>query len=149
MWRWAPPRRARSKGRPHGESPPAESFPHGADAVVPIEDARLAGTLFTVAAPLIAGENVVERGADMRRGEIVIGARRRIRAAEIGVLATLGVTTVPVYRRPTIAVFSSGDELVDPACRPKPGEVRDSNRLCRRGVAARHGCAAAPLSDVA
>lgn len=103
-------------------------LPAGADAVVPIEDARLAGTLFTVAAPLIAGENVVERGADMRRGEIVIGARRRIRAAEIGVLATLGVTTVAVYRRPTIAVFSSGDELVDPACRPKPGEVRDSNR---------------------
>ena len=103
-------------------------LPAGADAVVPIEDARLAGTLFTVTAPLIAGENVVERGADMRRGEIVIGARRRIRAAEIGVLATLGVTTVAVYRRPTIAVFSSGDELVDPACRPKPGEVRDSNR---------------------
>jgi len=103
-------------------------LPAGADAVVPIEDARVTGSGFTIGAPLIAGENVVERGADMRRGEIVIGARRRIRAAEIGVLAALGVTSVPVYRRPTIAVFSSGDELVDPTRRPEPGEVRDSNR---------------------
>src|SRR6202000_3180439 len=53
---------------------------------------------------------------------------RRIAAAEMGVLATVGTTHVPVYRRPRVAVLSSGDELVAPSQRPRPGEIRDSNR---------------------
>ena len=59
-------------------------------------------------------------------------------------LATLGATRVPVYRRPLIGVFSSGDELVEPAADPGPGEIRDSNRyavaasLCAMGAQSRH-----------
>lgn len=103
-------------------------LPEGADTVVPIEDVRVGANVVAVEARIAAGENVVERGADMRRGETVLPARRRIRAPEIGVLATLGVTSVPVYRRPVVAVFSSGDELVEPSRRPEPGQIRDSNR---------------------
>lgn len=102
--------------------------PSGADAVVPIEDARSDGARVTVAAAVAAGENVVEAGADMRQGEIVLRPHRRIRAAEIGVLATLGVTRVPVFRKPLVAVFSSGDEIVEPDARPQLGQIRDSNR---------------------
>jgi molybdopterin molybdotransferase len=103
-------------------------LPLGADAVVPIEEARVAEGRVIVDAQFAEGENVVERGADMRRGDLVIAAGRRIRAPQIGVLATLGRTTVAVYRRPVIAVFSSGDELIDPARTPRPGQIRDSNR---------------------
>ena len=119
-------------------------LPAGADAVVPVEETRVAGGRVIVDSQIAEGENVVERGADMRRGEPVVAAGRRIRAPEIGVLATLGRTSVTVYRRPVIAVFSSGDELIDPARTPQPGEIRDSNRyvvaasLCAMGATPRH-----------
>jgi molybdenum cofactor synthesis domain-containing protein len=103
-------------------------LPEGADAVVPIEDARVGEGTLVVETPIAGGENVAQRGADMRRGETVLATHTRIRAPEVGVLATLGVTSVPVYRRPVIAVFSSGDELVDPAVSPRRGQIRDSNR---------------------
>jgi molybdenum cofactor synthesis domain-containing protein len=116
------------RGRSASRIPTGGLLPAGADAVVPIEDTRVTGNVVAVEASVHAGENVIERGADMRRGETVLQPRRRIRAPEIGVLATLGVLTVPVYRRPVVAVVSSGDELIDPGIRPAAGQIRDSNR---------------------
>jgi molybdenum cofactor synthesis domain-containing protein len=103
-------------------------LPEGADAVVPIEYVLQNGDTIAVTVSLAVGENVSEKAADMRRGETVLASGRRIRAPEAGVLATLGVTSVPVYRRPLVAVFSSGDELVDAGIRPAFGQIRDSNR---------------------
>lgn len=103
-------------------------LPEGADAVVPIEDARLLENELVVEASVDPGVNVAERGADMHRGEVVIPPNRRIRGGDVGVLATLGITEVPVYRRPRVAVFSSGDEIVDPSVVPSPAQIRDSNR---------------------
>jgi len=119
-------------------------LPDGADAVVPLEEAQVRGDSIAVNRPITAGDNVAARAGDMRRGETVLPARRRLRAPEIGVLATLGVTQVPVYKRPVIGVFSSGDELVDPERNPQRGEIRDSNRhaiaasLRAMGAEARH-----------
>jgi molybdenum cofactor synthesis domain-containing protein len=103
-------------------------LPLGADAVVPIEDVRVDGSRLHVETPIEPGSNVAQCGADMRRGEMLLKPGRRTRAAEAGLLATLGVADVLVYRRPTIAVLSSGDELVETQMQPRPGEVRDSNR---------------------
>lgn len=108
--------------------PTGGMLPPGADAVVPIEDVRLDGEEIIVEAPVTVGDNVIETGADMRRGETVLSPGRRLYAPEIGVLATLGVTSVPVYRRPVVAVLSSGDELIAPHRRPIGGQIRDSNR---------------------
>lgn len=119
-------------------------LPDGADAVVPIEDVRVAGDSVSIDEAVAAGANVVERGADMRLGDVVLRPRRRIRAADVGVLATLGATDVSVYRRPVIGVFSSGDELVDPGATPARGQIRDSNRyavaasLTAMGATPRH-----------
>jgi molybdenum cofactor synthesis domain-containing protein len=108
--------------------PTGGMLPRGTDVVVPIEDARVEDGTVHVSDAFDAGTNVVERGADMRRGETILTPGTRVRAPQAGLLATLGVTQVAVYRRPVVGVFSSGDELVDPAETPEPGRIRDSNR---------------------
>lgn len=107
--------------------------PAGADAVVPVEDTELDGSTVVVRESVAPGQNVIERAADMRGGERVLPARTRIGPAQLGVLATLGVTSVPVFRQPVVAVLSSGDELIEPWERPLPGQVRDSNRYAIAG----------------
>jgi molybdenum cofactor synthesis domain-containing protein len=102
--------------------------PSGADAVVPIELATLDGMDLGVAAAFESGTNVNRKAGDMRAGEPVLAAGIRIGAPHVGVLATLGVVRVPVYRRPCFAMLSTGDELIAPEAVPIPGEVRDSNR---------------------
>lgn len=115
-------------------------LPHGADAVLPVEDAEERdGTLFAAAAPA-ARAYFTPRGDDMAPGDLVLRAGRRIGAAELSVLATLGVTAVEVYRRPTVAVVSTGDELVDAAQAAGTGQVRDSNRWAIAGGLAALGC---------
>jgi molybdenum cofactor synthesis domain-containing protein len=108
--------------------------PDGADAVVPIEDAQLSGQNVAVAAAFDAGTNVNPRAGDMREGTPILEPGTRIGGPQMGVLATLGITAVPVFPRPRIAVISSGDELVPPAMHPGPGQVRDSNRHAIAGA---------------
>jgi molybdenum cofactor synthesis domain-containing protein len=76
----------------------------------------------------------------MAPGDVVLGAGRRIGAAELSVLATLGQAEVAVFRRPRIAVVSTGDELIDPAAQPGIGQIRDSNRWAIAGGLAALGC---------
>ena len=115
-------------------------LPAGADAVLPVEDAEeLGDTLHAALAPA-AGDSFTPRGDDMAPGDLVLRAGRRIGAPELSVLATLGVTAVDVYRRPRVAIVSTGDELVDAAEPPGPGQVRDSNRWAIAGGLAALGC---------
>jgi len=92
--------------------PTGGALPDGADAVVPFEDADVIvapgdpAETIALRETLAVGENVTQRGSDMERGALVLAAGRRIGGPELGVLATLGVTDVPVYRRPRIAIVS-------------------------------------------
>lgn len=102
--------------------------PEGADAIVPVEDTTPAGpdavTIGTGAAP---GTFIRRRGEDVRLGEVVVGAGGHLNPARIGALAALGLTTIPVRRRPRVAVIATGDELA-PRGGPLPfGYVYDSN----------------------
>ncbi|HEY0393190.1 MAG TPA: molybdopterin molybdotransferase MoeA [Candidatus Elarobacter sp.] len=115
-------------------------LPPGADAVLPVEDAEEAGETLQPARAPAAGDSFTPRGDDMAPGDLVLRAGRRIGAPELSVLATLGVTAVEVYRRPRVAIVSTGDELVDAAARPGPGQVRDSNRWAIAGGLAALGC---------
>jgi molybdopterin molybdotransferase len=118
--------------------------PDGADAVIPVEDtvesAAAAGPLAVPNEDVEAGENIVPPGSDMQPGDRVLEAGRRIGGPELAVLATLGIVDVPVYRRPRVAIVSTGDELVDAAAAPGRGQVRDSNRWAIAGSLIALGC---------
>ncbi|MBZ5497510.1 MAG: molybdopterin molybdotransferase MoeA [Acidobacteriia bacterium] len=103
-------------------------LPAGADAVVMVEYTNPAGgNRVEVTRPLTVGTNVLEKGEDVKAGESVIRAGRALRPQELGLLAALGVTHVRVYRRPRVAVISTGDEVVPIDRTPKPGQIRDAN----------------------
>ena len=115
-------------------------LPAGADAVVPVEDAVEAGDRMTPSERPRPGACFTPRGEDMAAGDPVLRAGRRIGAAELSVLATLGQAEIAVYLRPRVAVVSTGDELVDAASRPGTGQVRDSNRWAVAGGLTALGC---------
>jgi molybdopterin molybdotransferase len=103
-------------------------LPPGADAVVMVEyTEELDATSFAVLRPVAPGENVIRAGEDVAAGEELLPANSRLRPADIGALAALGITEVPVWRRPRVAVLSTGDEIVPPAEKPALGQIRDSN----------------------
>jgi molybdopterin molybdotransferase len=74
-----------------------------------------------------AGDHIRLRGEDVRVGDIVLTAGEVVNAASIGLMAALGVSEVPVYRRPRVAIVSTGDELVGITDTPGPGKIRNSN----------------------
>lgn len=105
-------------------------MPEGADAVVMVErtayDAESA--LVDVEITVDEGNHVREAGEDVRPGDELFGAGTALAAGHLGVLASVGVGSVCVHRRPVVGVVSTGDELVDDGRALKPGEIRDSNR---------------------
>jgi molybdopterin molybdotransferase len=103
-------------------------LPEGADAVVMIEYTDLlAEGMVEVTRPAAPGEHVVRRGDDVRAGELLIPAGRRLRAHDLGALAGLGILEVEVFARPRVALLPTGDEIVPPEVTPGPGQVRDVN----------------------
>jgi molybdopterin molybdotransferase len=74
-----------------------------------------------------AGENVRHRGMDLNAGDVVLQAGRRLKPQDMGLLAMLGVPSVTVFRKPRVALLSSGDELLDPDAPLEQGKIRDSN----------------------
>jgi molybdopterin molybdotransferase len=109
-------------------------LPAGAEAVVKVEQSALEpaadGSLGWVelhAQGVAAGDNVMARGSSLRRGELVLRRGVRLRPLEIGLLAETGAATVPVVRRPSVAVVATGNELVSVDAVPTAGQIRNSN----------------------
>ncbi|KPV62238.1 MAG: molybdopterin biosynthesis protein MoeA [Candidatus Bathyarchaeota archaeon BA2] len=102
-------------------------LPKGADAVVMVEcSIRRNDTIF-IHRPVSKGENVMEAGSDIHKGETILRKGQRLASREVGVLAALGLTEVDVYKRPKIAVISTGAEVVEPG-KPLPhGKIYDIN----------------------
>ena len=119
-------------------------LPPGSDAVVPQEDVRRDGTQVTIRKPVDLGAYVRPRGEDIRPGDRILEPGTVLRPAALGVLAALGQARVPVHRRPTVAILSTGDELVDPQAPLGPGQIPDSNTYTISGLAAEAG--AVPMS---
>ncbi|HEY7280622.1 MAG TPA: gephyrin-like molybdotransferase Glp [Actinomycetota bacterium] len=101
--------------------------PAGADCVVPIEYTEAAGDRVRVRQPFAEGRNVRPAGEDVRAGDVLVPAGRRLTGAELGLLALSGHPQVAAHPRPRVIVLSTGDELVEPWQQAEFGQVRDAN----------------------
>jgi molybdopterin molybdotransferase len=114
-------------------------LPKGADAVVMVEHTEKSGTRVKIRRGLRAGDNIGLAGEDVKKGEIVLERGTVIGAAETGMLAALGLARVPVVRRPKLAVIATGDEIVEPGEKKRPGQIRNSNGPALLAMARRAG----------
>ena len=113
--------------------------PEGADAVVMVEHTQRKGDRVKIERGIQSGENFNPRGIEAHGGDVVLSAGVRIGFAEVALLATVGRTGVLVYRRPRVAIVSTGDEIVEAGETPGAHQIRNSNaaslavQVCRAG----------------
>ncbi|ONF16672.1 molybdopterin molybdotransferase MoeA, partial [Burkholderia pseudomallei] len=115
-------------------------MPAGCDTVIPQEKVDATGDVVRFPAAAVArGEHCRRAGEDLARGARALAAGRVVRAADLGLLASLGIAEVAVRRRVRVAFFSTGDELQTPGEPPREGGLYDSNRATLAGMLARIG----------
>ena len=117
-------------------------MPPGLDTVVPQEFTQASGErqVSVPAGLLRPGDNRRRRGEDLQQGQPALRRGTRLSPAACGLLASLGLPAVPVVRRPRVAYFSTGDEILSLGQPPREGAVYDSNRFTVRALLARLGC---------
>lgn len=132
-------------------------IPDGADAVVPVEEtdrytlqsATPLPNRVEIYKPVRPGDYIRIAGQDVRRGDIVLEAGRRLRSQDVGLLAMLGRASVYLHRKPCVAYFSSGDELIPLGAPLSAGKVYDSNSFTLAALLEKYGAVGIPLGIAA
>jgi molybdopterin molybdotransferase len=125
--------------------------PNGADAVVMVEHVNTEGTTLTLQTgrSIRAGENIVPRAAEARKGDVLLHAGVCMGAAEIALAASVGAAEIDVDAKPTIAILATGDELVAMQETPGTMQIRNSNSYALAAMVAEHGGTASILPPAA
>lgn len=115
-------------------------MPPGPDTVFMQEDCRVDGDHVVLPPGIKRGANRRKRGEDIKLGATILSRGHRLRAQDVGLIASVGVTQVPVFRALKVAIFSTGDELREPGEDTPPGAVYDANRYALRAMLEQLGC---------
>jgi molybdopterin molybdotransferase len=114
--------------------------PQGADTIVMQEHVKASGDQVTIGAGHKKGQNLRKAGEDLAVGQVALKRGIALRPADIGLISSLGIGEVAVYRKLRVAFFSTGDELVSIGSQPAEGQIFDSNRYTIHGMLTRLGC---------
>ena len=121
--------------------PTGGAVPKGADSVVMLEYTEDYGDgTIGISRPVAPGENMIFRGDDVFPGKVILQKGRVLSSADIGALAAIGSVRVPVVKKLTVGVISTGDELVPPEVQPCPGQIRDVNSPMLEAMLTAFGC---------
>lgn len=124
-------------------------IPPGADTVCPIEQATEQNGRVTIEARTAAGSSVRAAGEDVRSGDVLVTSGTELGSAEIALLASMGVSPVPVRKTPRVAIVVTGDELVEPEAELRPGAIHDSNSPALRALVEEAGAVAVVMGRAA
>jgi molybdopterin molybdotransferase len=120
--------------------PTGGMLPKGVDAVLMVEYTEyLDDNTIETSKAVAAGENVVLKGEDIEKGKTLFADGHRVRPRDIGAMAGLGITEFEVYKKPKVAVISTGDELVEPGKKAGPGEIKDINSFSITSLLSSYG----------
>jgi len=114
--------------------------PAGADTIVMQEHVKAEQDRVTIGPGYKKGQNLRRAGEDLAVGQVALKRGLPLRPAEVGLISSLGIGEVTVYRKLRVAFFSTGDELVSIGTQPKEGQIYDSNRYTIHGMLTRLGC---------
>ena len=123
-------------------------LPQGADTIVIQENARREGDWVEVEKPAAKGRHIRVQGLDFKAGEALLAAGHRLTARDLALAAAMNHPLVPVHRRPKVALFATGDELVPPGSEPGPGQIVSSNLFALAALAQAEGAQVADLGIV-
>ena len=123
-------------------------MPIGADAVLIQEDAEFDAVRLVPKATVVVGENVRPKGQDIEEGAQVLARGQQLRPADLSLLASIGKDKALVYRTLTVAILSTGDELVQPPKALKPGQIYNSNRYALAALLTQMGISVVDIGIV-
>ncbi|MBV7273086.1 molybdopterin molybdotransferase MoeA [Clostridiaceae bacterium UIB06] len=123
-------------------------LPKGADAVIEIEKVKVEGNILIISEEVDKGNNVIKLGEEIKVGELALTKGSNIRPVEIGLLASLGYSSIKVYKSPTVALIITGDELVDIDSELEKGKIRNSNEYSLKALIKNSGAEALSLGVV-
>lgn len=124
-------------------------LPPGADAVVMVEETEGALPDVRVLSPVHPRQHVGPQGADIRDGQTVLTRGELLNPSRVGAIAALGLVDAEVFARPTVAILSTGNEIVPPGQPLAPGHIYDINRFTLSAITARHGAVPVPFDAAA
>ena len=116
-------------------------IPKGANSTVKVEETRLSGNQIQVLRPIKLGEGIIPLGDDVKKGTVILRKGQVLRPQDVGLLASIGSTNVEVFKKPTVAILSGGDELIR-QCQKNPEKIANNYSLVIAGLASEIGASA-------